>query len=464
MHTLLLSLTTLTACEAPGERTDVVLYPASGGYTVEVEWEGAAPGAVTLGGVTAFVQDTHSSGFTLEVQGAPAPGPVALVFDADGERIEVPDAFTYEPPIDPVFDRMVGFGASIGAGFQSGGLTATMAQQSSVAVLARLAGAYLGLPQVADGLFLPLGTDTVGPGCDLPGYDDHVTESFLGAIELMNEDGAVDWARGRRDPAIEVRNFGIPGAGLEEQAYGPRSSDVGGLFFGHLFLEPEGALTAPLARSELDHTLAAEPTIVVGVDILGNDVLDAILGEDGLDLSLIRPLEQTQPALDSVVDGLASIDGWVFLADLPRPSVLPVAAEAARSSRAAGVPEEEITAMLAEIDAAALAYNETMREAAARHDNVVIVPLAAAAEELAADGVAIDGTLVTTRPLGGLVSLDGVHFTATGNAVLANIVADSIDATLGTSLPRADLAAVLAADPASPEALAAAGLDSTACP
>lgn len=469
MHALPL-LVALAACSAPSAEPPAVTLspasgPSSGGYTVEVAWDGATPTDVTLGGVVAWVVEERDDAFTIEVQGAPGPGPAALRFTADGEQVEVADAFSYAPPLDPAFDRMIGFGASIGAGVQSGGITATMAKQSSIAVLAGLAGAYLGLPQVAEGFFPPLSPDTVGQGCDLPSYDEHATDAFLDAIEAMrDDDGDIDWARGRRDAAVEVRNLGIPGAGLAEQAWGPSGGDVGGLFFAHLFHEPRGELTDPLERAQLEHAVDLAPTLVVGVDLLGNDIVDALLDAGGVAPELMQPLDDTRPALREIVAGLAGTGAWVFLADLPRPSALPLATDAAARSRAAGVSEDEIAAMLDEVDAQAAAYSAALAEEAANYENVVVVPLTATVETLTEDGVEVDGTVLTTRALGGLVGLDGIHFTATGNAVLANVLADTIDATLGTSLPRADLGAVLAVDPASPAALAAAGLDPGACP
>lgn len=464
----LLALLSLPACTGNAPPT-ATLSPASGssagGYTVEVTWDGPLPDRVTLGGVRAFVVGEHDGGFTIEVQGAPTPGPADLVLTVDGAPVTAAGAFTYAAPLDPVFDRMIGFGASIGAGVQSGGLTAATAKQSSLARLAGLAGAYFGLPQVADPYLPPLSPSEVGEGCDLPSYDDHSTDAFLDLMEAMQTgSGELDWSVGRRDVDVPLRNLAIPGAGLEEQANGPAGSDIGGFFFAHLLHEPEGALTDPLTYTQLELAVAAEPTLVIGVDLLGNDVIDALLEPDGLAPEQVRPLEATRPSLAAIVDGLAGTGAWVFLADLPRPSILPLAWDAANRSRELGASEDEIAAMLAEIDAAAAAYNAALAEEAAGYDNVVLVPLSAATESLAAAGYTVDGTTVTTAPLGGLVGLDGVHFTATGNALLANVLAETIDETLGTSLPRVDVAAVLAEDPTSPAALAAAGVDLSECP
>lgn len=115
------------------------------------------------------------------------------------------------------------------------------------------------------------------------------------------------------------------------------------------------------------------------------------------------------------------------------------------------------------LDARCEDYNALLAELAAGRERVVVVDVAAAVRALAADGIDIDGEHLSTRRLGGLASLDGVHFTATGYSVFANIFLETMDETLGLDGARIDPAPVLAADPASPSALRAAGLDPDAC-
>ncbi len=71
--------------------------------------------------------------------------------------------------------------------------------------------------------------------------------------------------------------------------------------------------------------------------------------------------------------------------------------------------------------------------------------------------------VLTTDMLGGLIGLDGLHYTATGYALVATMFALSINEQIGGDVLLPDAEAVLAADPNSPAALAAAGLDPAAC-
>ena len=67
-----------------------------------------------------------------------------------------------------------------------------------------------------------------------------------------------------------------------------------------------------------------------------------------------------------------------------------------------------------------------------------------------ATGVTINGYQATNAFLGGLFSLDGIHPTNTGYALIANAFIDTMNASLGTSVADVDVSAVAAADPLFP--------------
>jgi hypothetical protein len=71
-------------------------------------------------------------------------------------------------------------------------------------------------------------------------------------------------------------------------------------------------------------------------------------------------------------------------------------------------------------------------------------------DQAAQQGVDLDGNGtpdVDTRYLGGIFSLDGIHPTATGNALLANAFIDAINQRFGESIPHVNLARVESRDP-----------------
>ncbi|MFZ5478296.1 MAG: hypothetical protein ACOZNI_16130 [Myxococcota bacterium] len=133
--------------------------PSSGYYrvAVDVAAAGIAPedvAAVTVGGIAAYDLAAEDGLLAMTVQGAPSPGPAAIV--VDGTPVV---AFTYDPPIDAVFDRMVATGASLTQGIQSGVPSDHGALASPGAVVARQAG---GVAAAADPRAGPLPAGDAG--------------------------------------------------------------------------------------------------------------------------------------------------------------------------------------------------------------------------------------------------------------------------------------------------------------
>ncbi len=91
------------------------------------------------------------------------------------------------------------------------------------------------------------------------------------------------------------------------------------------------------------------------------------------------------------------------------------------------------------IATAQAAYNNSIAMLAAANEDVVLVDVKSSLEQLAAGGISYNGGMITdTYATGGGFSLDGVHPTARGYAVIANIIIDAIEDNFGAQLPKAD--------------------------
>lgn len=86
-----------------------------------------------------------------------------------------------------------------------------------------------------------------------------------------------------------------------------------------------------------------------------------------------------------------------------------------------------------------------------------VVDLYALVNEVIHNGVDVSGQHLSGKPFGGLLSLDGMHFSDTGYAIMANAYVDAVNSALGTSIAKVELVTVLANDPYSVEKLRAAG-------
>jgi len=104
-------------------------------------------------------------------------------------------------------------------------------------------------------------------------------------------------------------------------------------------------------------------------------------------------------------------------------------------------PQEQMN-----IKTATDAYNATITAIAA-NKGLAIVDFKALLEQASTSGIPFDGfTLNTSLVFGGLISLDGVHLTARGYAMMANKFLEAIDATYGSNFTEATNGLAKAAD------------------
>jgi lysophospholipase L1-like esterase len=98
------------------------------------------------------------------------------------------------------------------------------------------------------------------------------------------------------------------------------------------------------------------------------------------------------------------------------------------------------------VKAQVAAFN-TVIAAQATASGATLVDINALFNSLAANGLTVGGYTGTNSFLGGFFSLDGIHPTNTGYAVVANKFIDSLNAAVGSKIPDVNLIPIAAADP-----------------
>jgi lysophospholipase L1-like esterase len=106
-------------------------------------------------------------------------------------------------------------------------------------------------------------------------------------------------------------------------------------------------------------------------------------------------------------------------------------------------------AEVAIVQAQVVAYNQVIAQQAALA-GATVVDINAFFAQTAKTGVTVNGIPGTTAFLGGVFSLDGIHPTNTGYALIANKFIDTVNSSLGKSFKDVDLAPIAAADPLFP--------------
>jgi lysophospholipase L1-like esterase len=441
--------------------------PVSGGYPVTVTHEALegleAPYSAKVGGIAALdVERLDGHSFRLVLQGAPSAGEARIVVSGRGVSREA-GAFFYEAPKEKVFERVVAFGASLTMGSQDVTIVRRGQQMGPMAQLSRAAGAYLPLPLIKPGIFPGLTLDDFDRGSCRPLRDDvfSIIQERAGDMlpKLKDANGNIVVARSRVDPDVEVRNVAIGGFKMRQVLEG--GGDLLTMGIEHMVWNPyvstEGLFSEPEEKM-IDRVVALKPTLIVSTDLFGNDYNNVSVFPEGVpDLTPLTPLDAFRPQLAEILRRLDETGAQVFLATGPDATVLPQYDEKIRKLRAAGVPEPEASAWRDAIRTRIGEYNAELRAQVAAYPRVHLVDLHAAVQEVLQNGVVVDGARLDSQPMGGLLSLDGMHFSDTGYALVANMFLEAINRELGTRVPLVDLAAVHANDPYSVEALRAVG-------
>jgi lysophospholipase L1-like esterase len=372
--------------------------------------------------------------------------------------------------------RLVVVGDSLLAGFGSGGLVGSGHPgqvDGAAAYVARRARVTLPLPLMSQ-----------------PGVPPEL------AIVDANRNGRLDPGEVRRpsssigfrqDPDRGVRNFAVPGedSGSVLETISPQ--DVAGeLVSGNVdgrdilkFL----ILGLPLRDepvSQVTRARDAHPSFLL-VWIGNNDLLDMATRTDP---NAVTPTPtEFGTRFRALLDALADTGADMAVANLPDPTGAALLRHAApdvtscRTSAGGTQPVAADDLLSIELDPSLLpvppcarvldaagrtavgakvqAFNAEIAAAVAETEQrrgvgIALVDLAARFDDIGTNGVDIDGNGtpdLTTQYLGGVFSLDGIHPTRTGNALVANTFIEAIDARFGEQIPMVDVARVAGRDP-----------------
>lgn len=462
----------LAACrpdDVPSVTADPADLPLTGYVRVALDLSRSGLSAaevesVAVAGVPAYDLEADGDVLTVTVQGAPEAGPADVALRGAEGVYTFPGAIHYKEPLDPAFARVVAIGASLGMGVQSGVPTRHGQLHSPPAVIARQLGAWLPPPLLVEDLFRPVGVEDIGPppGCALPDTVALAAAAATESLALLRdpETGDFGFQWGRVSPELAPRNLAVGGSAVADLVEGP--GDFGESFLTHLVYEPYAGLADDVTHSQLELVEQLSPTLVFSVDPAGNDLIDMVLGES-LDPTLATPREAYTAAVTELVERLAATGAAVFLGNTPDVNLLARAELLAEATVAAGASPEEVAALQAEIRAVVVDYNAILSEVAAGHQNVFVVDVFSATDAIYEQGLAVGQEALYIERFGGFFSLDGLHFSDTGYALLADVFVGAINEALGTAAPAVDLEAAMAADPFTPAALREAGLDIDAC-
>lgn len=372
------------------------------------------------------------------------------------------------PPPAPSFANTVFIGDSLAAGFQNGSLLDTQQPHGWAALFTQQANAAITLPLIAPpGAPAVMQLVSVGPP--------PVTTTASGTTS------------GRDNPSQQPTDLAVPGHHLHDlinaaPTAAPTSKEdiITTLVLGF----PTGN-----TNTQLQEAIALKPSALI-VWIGSNDAL--VADSTGMPSSMTSLASFTTDFTQLISTLRSQTSATLIVANLPDvtaiPYLTPAATVLAQASAQSGVPAAQLATALG-LGTGDLVTAQGLSEVQSALKNIASgqapTPLddagvLTAAEVLqvqaledqynqviAAQTMAVGGTLIdihaffqklnagvtinnvnaTTAYLGGLFSLDGIHPTNTGYALVANQFIDTINASLKTTFADVNMSAIASTDP-----------------
>jgi phospholipase/lecithinase/hemolysin len=235
----------------------------------------------------------------------------------------------------------------------------------------------------------------------------------------------------------------------------------------------------PVLKTQVQWAQALNPTTII-LWIGNNDALGAATsGNDN-----VTPILQFADQYAHVVDALAKTHAKLVIANIPNVTSVPYFFSVPKLAALFGVPKLVIMAKLklgpgdyvvldsvptaaailqtgtgsltdsdvltareaAKVSAAIVAYNAIIAWHAWRV-GAALVDINELFKDVSSNGYYVNGRLLTTDFLGGIFSLDGIHPTNTGYAVVANEFIKTMDRKFHLDIPPVSVEQVAATDP-----------------
>ena len=362
-------------------------------------------------------------------------------------------------------------GDSITAGFQSGSLIDTSQPNGWAPLVAKQVNFSITLPLIAS-----------------PGAPNQLTLVHLGPPPVLGQLSGV--SAGRDNPTVQPTDVAVPGAVLNDvlNAQPTANPTTGQGTLNTLILGYPG-IAAGRFLGQAQLAANAKPTTIFLW--IGNN--DALAGATSGSPLLLTPLSSFTTQYQTLITYLTNnTTAHLVIANIPDvtalPSLQPAAAILAQYSAATSIPVAtlsltfgivpgdlvtqqgltEITAILAGTqkstlsDAGVLTAAEatTVRTMVNSYNSVIasnatasgatLVDINALFASITASGITLNGVPGNASFLGGFFSLDGVHPTNTGYAIIADKFIDTMNTAFKTTVADVNVAAIAAVDPLFP--------------
>ena len=358
--------------------------------------------------------------------------------------------------------KVVFVGDSLTAGFQSDSLIDTAQVHGWANVVATQAGTPLALPLIAP-----------------PGIPNVLELVSAGPPPIIVP--APGTSTGRDNPSLQATDLGVPGALLNDALITKPSFPIDDLT--DLILGLPG-LFGNVSLTQVEWAQTLQPTTIF-VWLGNNDILGPAAAAN---LSLATPVGTFHTEFKQLLDSLGVTHATIVVSNIPDVTAIPFFTSADTIAQEVGLPLSVIGPILGiqegdlvtpegvalipgilanpstgplpasvvltrqqviETKSIVDAYNVIIALEAFEH-GATLVDIHTLSVRTAERGIEVNGKRLTNAFLGGLFSLDGVHPTNTGYAIIANEFIKTMNRELSTDIPPISIEQVAKTDPLVP--------------
>jgi phospholipase/lecithinase/hemolysin len=358
--------------------------------------------------------------------------------------------------------RLVVVGDSLSAGFQNGSLLNVQQPHGYASLVANQARTTLPLPLIA-----------------APGIPNVLTLVSPGPPPVIVP--APGSSTGRDDPFLQPMDLAVPGATVEDaltKRPTPAFTSITDVVLGL------PGLLSGISRSQVEWAEHLAPTTVF-VWLGNNDALGVVFTADP---SILTPIAVFRAAYEDVTNRLAATGATLVVANIPDVTVIPYLTSSEKVAAQTGLPLYVVGPILgigrgdfvipdafpliaARLENPALGplpahvvldsfevitvrstirrYNEIIATQA-RMRNAALVDIHGLLTDIQRKGFVVGGQRLTTDFLGGIFSLDGIHPTNTGYAIVANAFVKEVNRRFEARIPPVSVEQIRKTDPLVP--------------
>src|SRR5262249_12573101 len=145
----------------------------------------------------------------------------------------------------------------------------------------------------------------------------------LTSVSTSPSTGYFDLRYARLDWTMKNRDVAVGGAKVNDILNGAHGAIA---LLAHIVNDPDidySDAVAPETTSQIDRVEALDPDIGFSTDLLGNDIDQSVTQPDDLDPSLITPVDQVVPLLQTMMQRLGKLHGQYFIANMPSLTFVP---------------------------------------------------------------------------------------------------------------------------------------------